>query len=182
MSDRPKSTAPTIEIPLELRGRCTAAVAGIRCTLREGHDGAHRTPAGDEWADPPADLPEPPELQPPPRIPTGHRSESVAVRFTFRAVLAPGAAALIDQAVEKAREVDTLPVDFPDAIEAAADDLAAVAAYLDWYADNRGDEIGRHEIKLAATVLDAAPAVADQAGILYAAARSARGGAPGVTP
>ena len=126
-------------------------------------------------SNPPAG-PEPPES--PPKVPTGYKSEDVAVRYTFRAELTAPVARELDRAVVAALEADAEPVDFPTAIGAAADDLAAVAAYLDHWADNQGDGVGRHEIRLAGAVLDSALVIAEQAGILRVHAQSARAAAP----
>ena len=57
--------------------------------------------------------------------------------------------------------------------------MNAVAEYLDWYADNRGDGVERHELKLGAAALDAAEVVARVGRELKAAAVKA---AAGVTP
>jgi len=120
--------------------------------------------------------PEPPETPPP--VSTGHKSQDVALRYTFRAELTAPVAHELDRAVAEAIEADAEPVTFPAAVAAAADDLASVAAYLDHWADNQGDGVERHELRLAGAVLDAVMVIAEQAGILRAHARDAREGAP----
>jgi hypothetical protein len=119
----------------------------------------------------------PPELQPPPRIPTGPDSEAVILRHTFRIqILAEDVPALETTAVAletKAREEHDHSYGLTDAIGAAALDLLAVAAWLDWWGDNRGDEMERHEIRLAAAVLDAVEPVAEIGRGLMAIAEAA---------
>ena len=115
-------------------------------------------------------------------VPTGYKSQDVALRYTFRAELTAPVAQELDRAVAKAVEADAEPVTFPAAVEAAADDLASIAAYLDHWADNQGDGVERHEIRLAGAVLDAVMVIAERAGILRAHARGAREGSPGERP
>lgn len=102
----------------------------------------------------------------------------VAIRYTFRVSLVPAAALALDQTVCEVCEVDCAAVDFPSIIEAAAADLASVTAFLDYYGDNGGDGPERHEIHLAAAVLDALPVLAGVVGTLRAQVQRARDAAP----
>lgn len=136
----------------------------------------------------PPTVPVPPELQgrepdppeSPPSVPGGSDSEEVVLRHTYRVQILPADALVLERtaaAMETAaREEHDHDVDFPTAIEAAADDLAAIAAYLDWYGDNRGDEIERHEIRLAGAVLDAVPVIGRQAEQLREHVKAGAGG------
>jgi hypothetical protein len=148
MSDCRKSTAPTVEVPPELRARCAASVGGIQCSLREGHDGPHRTPAGDEWADPPADLPEPPECSPPDR-------DRPAVREIFAVQLRPAEREtlerLADNLLELSREggpAVRAAIDygsFPDDLRAVALDLRHAERFLRIVGASEGDVLDRAE-------------------------------------
>jgi hypothetical protein len=136
MPDHEKSNPSTVPVPHELQGR---------------------------KPDPPAER-EPGEPYPYPDLPPGATSEAVVLRRTFAVQILPEDARALQQTGERmedsAREVHDHSVDYVTAIEAAADDLLAVAEYLRWYADNRGDGVERHELKLAAAALDAAEVVA----------------------
>jgi len=98
------------------------------------------------------------------------RPESIppdaAIRYTFRAELAPDVALALDRAVTVAREADVEPVELPAAVEAAAADLDAVAAYLDEWSDNLGDGVDREHVRLAGAVLDAVPVIRREAASL----------------
>jgi len=137
MSDREKSNPPTVPVPPELPGRPAGPPA-------------EREPAGEPYPYPP--------------LPPGAASEAVVLRRTFAVQILPEDARALEQTGERmedsAREVHDHSVDYVTAIDAAADDLLAVAEYLNWYADNRGDGVERHELKLAAAAVDAAEVVA----------------------
>jgi hypothetical protein len=137
MSDREKSNPPTAPVPPELQGR-------------QPDPPVERKPAGEPY--------------PYPDLPPGATSEAVVLRRTFAVQILPEDARALEQTGQRmedsAREVHDHCVDYVTAIEAAADDLLAVAEYLDWYADGRGDGVERHELRLAAAALDAAEAVA----------------------
>ena len=103
-------------------------------------------------------------------VATGLDSEDVVLRYTFLAKLLPEDARALERTAkrmeESAREVHDHDIDFPTAIEAAAQDLLAVAEYLDYYGDNRGDYLLRHEIAIAAAALKVVPLVRRCAALL----------------
>lgn len=105
-------------------------------------------------------------------------SGDVAIRYTFRIILLPEVARALDQAVAIAREEDCSGASFPAMIEAAADDLDSLVRFLDHYGDNAGDGPERHEIHLAAAVLDTVPVLAGMVAALRAQVQRARETAP----
>lgn len=105
-------------------------------------------------------------------------SGDVAIRYSFRVTLLPEVTRALDQAVEVAREEDCAAVSFPGMIEAAVADLDSLARFLDYYGDNAGDGPERHEIHLAAAVLDSLPVLTGVADTLRAQVRRAREAAP----
>lgn len=132
---------------------------------------------------PKSSAPRPPVIEVPAEL-QPLRNARQALRATFLAELPAAQARMLDQAIATALVADCEPLDFPGAVEAAADDLAAAVAELDPWADNHGDGIDRHEIRLAGAVLDAVPVIAGQAAALRAHARRARrdAGAPAAPP
>jgi len=156
MPDHEKSNPSTVPVPHELQGR-------------KPDPPAESEPAGETHAYPP--------------LPPGAESEGVVLRRTFAVQILPEDARALEHTGQRiedsAREVHDHSVDYVTAIEAAADDLLAVAEYLCWYADDRGDGVERHELKLAAAALDAAEVVARVGRELKAEAIKA---AAGVSP
>lgn len=174
MSDRRKTTPPAVPIPPEPQPRCPGtSPAGERCALPPGHEEPryHQAESGAwRWG------------EPYPPLPPGPASEGAVLRETFKIQLLPEDAAAIKQTADaaafRAREGHDLYFDMVMAIEAAAGDLEVTAAWLDHFADDRGDGPERHEIHLAAAVLDAVPVIAQTAEALRAQVQLARKGAP----
>lgn len=120
--------------------------------------------------------------QPEPLDPDMPEIGDVALRYTFRVLLEPAAARAVDQAVSAALEADVAEVSFPDVIDAATSDLESLLRFLDYWADNAGDRPDRHEIHLAAAVLDTLPLLGRTVDTLRAQVQRARQTAPAERP
>lgn len=173
MPDQTDATEPpvrtVVEVPAELQPRCRARSPeepSLVCGRPAGHDGWHESAGGERW----------PEPAP---VPTGPDSEDIVLRYTFLAQVLPDDARALERTAvrmeESARESHDHSVDFPTAIEAASKDLLAVAEYLDHYGDNRGDELRREEIPIAAAALKVVPVVRRCAALLRGEIAAARG-------
>jgi len=179
MSDRTKSTPPEPDRPVtanvgpELQPRCRAEVGGARCSRPEGHDAEHRA----------ADLPEPPECADPdrpawmPDVEHCYEAAGVLLRATYRVAVRESDARRLEQLAEELAEDDesAVPAPYLRFIQAAAVDLMNIAAFLDYVADDRGDGVERHDIPVAAVVLETYPEVERLAERLMAAVSAAEG-------
>ena len=99
------------------------------------------------------------------------------LRATYRVAVRERDARRLEQLAEQLAEQEdsAVPMAYARAIAAAAVDLQNVAAFLDYWADQGGDGVERHEIPIAALVLEVYPEV-ERLGRRLAAAVSAAGG------
>lgn len=154
MSDRRKSTRPDPEPPRNRQRRprtpAPLPVQDRQCPMHAtgGSRGRARTIPPDQCGGMPDML-------------TGYRSADAVLRATYRVAIRESEARQLEQLADQLAEAeDALPVAYLRYIRAAAVDLMNVAAFLDYWADQGGDGVDRHEIPVAALVLEVGPEVA----------------------
>lgn len=117
---------------------------------------------------PEPDRPEPPECADPDRpaympdiVGGDYEAAGVALRATYRVQMRESAARRLEQLADQLAEdeVEAVAVPYLRFIRAAAVDLMNVAGFLDHWVDQGGDGVERHEIPVAALVLEVYPEV-----------------------
>jgi len=134
-----------------------------------------------EHPTPPADLPEPPELdaERPAYLPDvfhGCEAAGVVLRATYRVSVREGEAHQLEQLAERIGEArDAVPYDYLRNMLAASTDLLNIAAFLDYWAPDPACCLERHLIPVAALALEIVPQVERLAERLIDAANAAAG-------